>query len=134
VRFSSDVAFANLQHLSGGQKSVVALAFIFAIQSCDPAPFFVLDEVDAALDVGHRKRLAHFLGQRAGQVLCTTFRRELLLIGTKFFSVYFGRQESHAVAASGDQALAFIESDGQGPDVECPGGDSHHDDEESDNE
>ena len=40
----------NMDQLSGGQKAVVALAFILAIQGCDPAPFYLFDEVDAALD------------------------------------------------------------------------------------
>ena len=41
-----------LQQLSGGQKSLVALALIFAIQRCDPGPFYLFDEVDQALDPG----------------------------------------------------------------------------------
>lgn len=40
----------SLNKLSGGQKTVVALALIFAIQRCDPAPFYIFDEIDAALD------------------------------------------------------------------------------------
>lgn len=39
-----------MKQLSGGQKTVVALALIFAIQRCDPAPFYLFDEIDAALD------------------------------------------------------------------------------------
>jgi chromosome segregation ATPase len=35
-----------LNQLSGGQKSLVALALIFAIQRCDPAPFYLFDEID----------------------------------------------------------------------------------------
>ena len=44
----------NLEQLSGGQKTLVALAFILAIQRCDPAPFYLFDEVDAALDADYR--------------------------------------------------------------------------------
>ena len=39
-----------MQQLSGGQKTLVALALVFAIQRADPAPFYLFDEVDAALD------------------------------------------------------------------------------------
>ena len=39
----------NLEQLSGGQKTLVALAFILAIQRCDPAPFYLFDEVDAGV-------------------------------------------------------------------------------------
>lgn len=39
----------SMKQLSGGQKTLVALALIFAIQRCDPAAFYLFDEIDAAL-------------------------------------------------------------------------------------
>lgn len=42
---SSDADMKEMNQLSGGQKSLVALALIFAIQKCDPAPFYLFDEV-----------------------------------------------------------------------------------------
>ena len=44
----------EMNQLSGGQKSLVALTLIFAIQKCDPAPFYLFDEIDQALDAQHR--------------------------------------------------------------------------------
>lgn len=44
-----------MKQLSGGQKTLVALALIFAIQRCDPAPFYLFDEIDAALDPQYRQ-------------------------------------------------------------------------------
>jgi structural maintenance of chromosome 3 (chondroitin sulfate proteoglycan 6) len=44
--------------LSGGQKSLVALATVFAIQKCDPAPFYLFDEIDANLDAQYRTAVA----------------------------------------------------------------------------
>lgn len=51
----------SLRQLSGGQKTLVALTLIFAIQRCDPAPFYLFDEVDAALDPLHRSAVAQLL-------------------------------------------------------------------------
>jgi len=73
------VASANHQ-LSGGQESVVALSLIFAIQRCDPSPFYLLDEIDSALDPVHRAAVADMLKRQCvnTQFICTTFHPELL--------------------------------------------------------
>lgn len=48
----------SMKQLSGGQKTLVALALIFAIQRVDPAPFYIFDEIDAALDPQYRTSLS----------------------------------------------------------------------------
>ncbi len=48
----------RISQLSGGQKSLVALALVFAIQKCDPAPFYLFDEIDANLDAQYRTAVA----------------------------------------------------------------------------
>ncbi|MFA5333249.1 MAG: chromosome segregation protein SMC [Candidatus Nanoarchaeia archaeon] len=42
--------FLTLKSMSGGEKTITALSFIFAIQEYTPAPFYIMDEVEAALD------------------------------------------------------------------------------------
>ncbi|MBS3067862.1 AAA family ATPase [Candidatus Micrarchaeota archaeon] len=51
----------TLDSLSGGENSLVALMFIFALQFFKPAPFYILDEVDAALDKENSKNLAQLI-------------------------------------------------------------------------
>jgi len=80
VSFSAGVgAVASLAALSGGQKTLVALALIFAIQRCDPAPFYLFDEIDAALDPAYRTAVSSMLAAQAAdaanpaQFIVTTF-------------------------------------------------------------
>jgi len=47
--------------VSGGEKTVAALALLFAIHSYRPAPFFVMDEVDAALDNVNVRKVCHYI-------------------------------------------------------------------------
>jgi chromosome segregation ATPase len=58
VSFTGTTETRDITSLSGGQKTLVALALIFAIQKCDPAPFYLFDEIDAALDQEHRRAVA----------------------------------------------------------------------------
>ena len=86
----SDQAF-EMQQLSGGQKTVVALALIFAIQRCDPSPFYVFDEIDAALDPLYRTAVATMLAEQCAttQFVVTTFRPELLEAADRYLLVRF---------------------------------------------
>ena len=56
----------SLDALSGGEKTLVALMFIFALQFFKPAPFYILDEVDAALDKPNSKNLAELVYKMTG--------------------------------------------------------------------
>jgi structural maintenance of chromosome 1 len=53
--------FRDMEQLSGGEKTMAALALLFAIHTYQPSPFFVLDEVDAALDNTNVGRIADYI-------------------------------------------------------------------------
>ncbi|MFC1753267.1 chromosome segregation protein SMC [Thermoproteota archaeon] len=53
--------FLDIRSLSGGEKTLTALAFLFSVQEHEPASFYVLDEVDAALDKKNSERLAELI-------------------------------------------------------------------------
>jgi structural maintenance of chromosome 3 (chondroitin sulfate proteoglycan 6) len=134
----------RIQQLSGGQKStyptpsplhcntnnplgLCALALVFAIQQCDPAPFYLFDEIDANLDAQYRTAVAQMLeeisaqqnaddgeeGGMSGQFICTTFRPEMLLVADKCYGVTFHNKTSGIDAVSKEEALQFV--DGQAP-------------------
>ncbi|XLT64939.1 hypothetical protein HN873_021378, partial [Arachis hypogaea] len=80
-----------LKQLSGGQKTVVALTLIFAIQRCDPAPFYIFDEIDAALDPQYRTAVGNMIRRLADfsttQFITTTFCPELVKVADKIYGV-----------------------------------------------
>jgi len=102
-----------MQQLSGGQKSLVALALIFAIQKCDPAPFYLFDEIDANLDAQYRTAVAAMIEEMSehGQFISTTFRPELLANADKFYGVTFSNKVSHIDSISKENALGFVEQE-----------------------
>ncbi len=53
--------YLDIRSLSGGEKTLTALAFIFAVQEYAPASFYVLDEVDAALDKHNSEKFAKLI-------------------------------------------------------------------------
>lgn len=53
--------FQQMGNLSGGEKTISALALLFAIHSYQPSPFFVLDEIDAALDNTNIGKVASYI-------------------------------------------------------------------------
>jgi structural maintenance of chromosome 1 len=57
--------FRPMDQLSGGEKTVAALALLFAVHAFRPSPFFVMDEVDAALDNDNVARVANYIRQRS---------------------------------------------------------------------
>ena len=57
--------FREMDQLSGGEKTIASIALLFSIHSYRSAPFFVLDEVDAALDKVNVEKLAAFMAARS---------------------------------------------------------------------
>uniref|UniRef100_A0A7S3CWR9 RecF/RecN/SMC N-terminal domain-containing protein n=1 Tax=Palpitomonas bilix TaxID=652834 RepID=A0A7S3CWR9_9EUKA len=57
----------SLSELSGGQRSLLALSLILALLRFDPAPMYILDEVDAALDLSHTQNIGRMLKQHFKQ-------------------------------------------------------------------
>eukprot|EP01084_Bolivina_argentea_P186866 322003_1 len=59
--------FRDIQQLSGGEKSVASLALLFAIHSYKQSPFFILDEIDAALDQKNVQRVCNYIRKKSMQ-------------------------------------------------------------------
>jgi len=60
----------SIQAMSGGEKSLTSLALIFAMQKVDPSPFYIFDEIDAALDVMNVRKVAKLIEQISKESQC----------------------------------------------------------------
>lgn len=78
----------SLSLLSGGERSLTAVALLFALLKVRPAPFCILDEIDAALDDANIKRYTDYLTSLDGiQFIMITHRKPTMEITNKLYGV-----------------------------------------------
>jgi structural maintenance of chromosome 3 (chondroitin sulfate proteoglycan 6) len=114
VTFSATGQQFDMQQLSGGQKALVALALIFAIQRCDPAPFYLFDEIDQALDANYRAGVARLIQKQVdsadapAQFITTTFRPELVEVASKCYGIALINKVSNIYPLDKRDAQDFV--------------------------
>ena len=104
--------FRDMEYLSGGEKTMAALALLFAVHSYQPSPFFVLDEVDAALDNPNVARIGNYIRDHAGpgmqfiviSLKTTLFQGSEALVGIHRDQ---GANTSRALTLDVSETLAF---------------------------
>ncbi|MBW6442159.1 chromosome segregation protein SMC [Patescibacteria group bacterium] len=81
--------YFDVKSLSGGEQTLVALSLIFAIQEYSPYYFYLLDEIDAALDKKNSERLAGLLNKYMlkGQYIIITHNDEIISRATNLYGV-----------------------------------------------
>jgi chromosome segregation protein len=79
----------RLSLLSGGERSLTAIAYLFAIFKARPSPFYVLDEVEAALDDSNLQRLLGVFGelQESSQLIVITHQRRTMEAADALYGV-----------------------------------------------
>lgn len=82
----------NISLLSGGEKSLTAVALLFAIFETNPAPFSLLDEIDAAMDESNIKRYIDYLKSLSDktQFIMITHRQTTMQLAEKIHGVTIG--------------------------------------------
>ncbi|KAL4400481.1 Structural maintenance of chromosomes protein 3 [Malassezia pachydermatis] len=113
VTFHTQQTQMRMAQLSGGQKSLVALALVCAMQKTDPAPFYLWDEIDANLDTQYRTAVANLVHALAAdaQFITTTFRPELVERADRHFGVVFRPDKTSTVLdISRADAQDFVEA------------------------
>ncbi len=96
-----DKPLQRLNAMSGGEKSLTALSFIFAIQRYSPAPFYALDEIDAFLDASNAELVGELLDELAigTQFIVVSHRAALLERSERAIGVVM--QENNISAVTG---------------------------------
>uniref|UniRef100_A0AAQ4RSR8 SMC hinge domain-containing protein n=1 Tax=Gasterosteus aculeatus aculeatus TaxID=481459 RepID=A0AAQ4RSR8_GASAC len=83
--------FMSMDNLSGGEKAIASLALLFAIHSFRPAPFFILDEVDAALDNTNIGKVTSFIREESRenmQIIVISLKGEFFSKADALLGVY----------------------------------------------
>ena len=86
-------AMRKLQLLSGGEKSLVALAFVFSVFMARPSPFYILDEVEAALDDANIDRFLQLVRRFSGraQFIVVTHQKRTMDAADVLYGVSMAR-------------------------------------------
>jgi chromosome segregation protein len=99
----ADKPVQRLDAMSGGEKSLTALAFIFAIQRHNPAPFYALDEVDAFLDAANAERVGEMVDELASEAQFVVVSHRSALLDRSERAIGVTMQEDNVSAVTGIQ-------------------------------
>jgi len=99
VRGMHDKRDKYLESMSGGEKTLLALMFIFSLQMRKPAPFYILDEAEAALDKQNASKMADFIRQmsKTAQFIAITHHDAILSAADAVLGVTKGKDGSKIV-------------------------------------
>ena len=86
----------NIDSMSGGEKTLTALAFLFSVQQYRPSPFYILDEIDAALDKENSKKVAELIKimSAEAQFIVITHNDITIMTADRIYGVTIEKGES----------------------------------------
>ncbi len=104
----------SLEAMSGGEKSLTTIAFIFAIYRYKPAPFYLLDEIDAFLDKENVRRVAKLIKKlsRESQFIIISLRDLMVSEADKVYGVASVDGVSTVVGVDLERVLPYVEAEG----------------------
>ena len=103
---------AKMMLLSGGEKSLTALALLFAVYRTRSTPFYILDEVEAALDDTNLRRLAAYINslREDTQLIMITHQRRTMETADVLFGVSMQADGvTKVISQKLDRALQYAE-------------------------
>uniref|UniRef100_A0A7S2JH31 SMC hinge domain-containing protein n=1 Tax=Haptolina brevifila TaxID=156173 RepID=A0A7S2JH31_9EUKA len=108
--------FRNMDQLSGGERTVAALALLFAIHRFRPSPFFVMDEIDAALDNVNVTQIAQYIRERSQdgtlQFVVISLKDQFYHMAHKLVGTYRDRRDECSATATLDlERIAMLDAE-----------------------
>ena len=102
----------SLTELSGGQRSLIALSLIMSLLQFKPAPMYILDEIDAALDLSHTQHIGHLFRTRfkGSQFIVVSLKEGLFTNANVLFRTRF-RDGTSIVERTGQRSTSALYAD-----------------------
>ncbi|KAI6245089.1 Structural maintenance of chromosomes protein 2 [Erysiphe necator] len=100
----------SLTEFSGGQRSLIALSLIMALLQFKPAPMYILDEVDAALDLSHTQNIGRLIKTRfkGSQFIVVSLKDGMFQNANRIFRTRFSEGTSVVQALTVGNSLALV--------------------------
>jgi len=114
-----DKPVQRLDAMSGGEKSLTALAFVFAVQRHNPAPFYALDEIDAFLDAANADRVGEMLDELAADAQFVVVSHRSAMLERSERAIGVTMQENNVSSVTG---IAMADGSPGGDDAGDTGG------------
>lgn len=100
-----------IENLSGGEKTLASLCFVFAIHHYRPTPLYVMDEIDAALDLNNVNLIANYIKfsekTRNAQFIIISLRNQMFEVGNRLIGIYKTDGCTHNVVISPENVESF---------------------------
>ncbi|MEK6970438.1 MAG: chromosome segregation SMC family protein [archaeon] len=123
ARHGTEKSLKNIDSMSGGEKSLTSLAFIFSIQLYEPAPFYFFDEVDAALDMTNSRKVGNLIQEmsKSSQFISITHNDQVVKAADQIIGVAKSNTNSSVIGIRPGEKGGFTpaseSSTGEGPSI-----------------
>ena len=113
-------SWKNIWNLSGGEKTLSSLALVFALHQYKPTPLYVMDEIDAALDIKNVSIVAHYIKERTknAQFIIISLRNQMFDLASMLVGIYKTDNTTKTVRVLNEASQTKATPDDQGRD--CP--------------
>ncbi|XP_037281483.2 structural maintenance of chromosomes 4-like protein gluon [Rhipicephalus microplus] len=111
-------SWKNISNLSGGEKTLSSLALVFALHYYKPTPFYVMDEIDAALDIRNVSIVGYYIKERTrnAQFIIISLRNNMFELSDRLIGIYKVHNCTNSCTVNPRRLIEAVEgAEGQAP-------------------